>query len=329
MKNIYCILITILFGMQVQAQSFPMPGAEMWYNHHYFGGPNYQYGYTHAQINGDTIINGLSYSIFQGNRIVKDVSYQNDTSFLNIPLNKIFFAVSNDTVYQWLNNEKTFLWHNNPNNGDIWCYGTIPMPAGGTQMLCAKAYVETENINGIASKKINLFIVDTLGNFNCPDFGMSYLGTVNNLMGPSIDIFDFYNKLMYRFTICHYELYGDESMKYNLLSCWQADNMPLVHLDSNQHCKGSLFFTNEVYTPISGLKIFPNPVANVIHIANDGDSDATGQIIDLQGRVVRSHMKIKAKSESVFSLVELPDGMYILKCSDENGNVQTHKIIKN
>jgi len=328
MKKLYIILIAVLFGVQVQAQTFPMPGAEMWYNHHYFGGPNYQYGYTHVQINGDTIINGLSYSVFQGNRIVKDVSYQNDTSLLNKPLNKIFFAVSNDTVYQWLNNEKTFLWHNNPNNGDIWYYGTIPMPAGGTQKLYAKVYVETENINSIASKKINLQIVDSLGIPNCPDLGMSYLGSVNNLMGPSIDIFDFYNRLMYRFFVCHMELLADESMIYNYLSCWQADNMPLVHLDSNQHCYGSLYLSN-VENTVSKLNIYPNPVQHEINIFNPAPNKTyNGSIIDLSGKIVVPNILLAPQSTIIVPLSHLKSGMYILVLTDKEGKTQTHKIIK-
>lgn len=48
-----------------------------------------------------------------------------------------------------------------------------------------------------------------------------------------------------------------------------------------------------------------------------------------QAFVVNSNIFLSPQSTTIIPLSGLKSGIYILKCSDEKGNVQTHKIIKN
>ena len=83
----------------------------------------------------------------------------------------------------------------------------------------------------------------------------------------------------------------------------------------------------ESYVPKSinpwvGHKTIP---VNIIFF---GEDNGTGFPL-LNGQVVKSNIFLSPQSTTIIPLSGLKSGIYILKCSDEKGNVQTHKIIKN
>jgi len=78
------------------------------------------------------------------------------------------------------------------------------------------------------------------------------------------------------------------------------------------------------------LSLYPNPVVNELYVFNPTHAHSyKGELISLNGQVVKSNIFLSPQSTTIIPLSGLKSGIYILKCSDEKGNVQTHKIIKN
>lgn len=75
----------------------------------------------------------------------------------------------------------------------------------------------------------------------------------------------------------------------------------------------------------AGLKVYPNPVANTLFIASEGNLAAV-QITDLAGQVVIAAGAIPAGTKSV-DVSALPGGMYFINVITEN-NVYSKRFIK-
>ena len=335
MKRLLHIAIGLIFSLQMQAQTFPLPGFEAWYNFHTWAPPTPEYGYTHAWVEGDSIINGLPYHIFKSERITKKITNYtfpnpannySDTAYLNFTLNNLLIANSNDTIYQWYQNQKCFLWNNNANTGDIWKYEWLNNL--GLPTYYFKVNVQTEIINGANTKRFLLEHIDSLGN---PTFCQTippFIFSISDIMGPSIDINSYLKKLEEWSYACFNETH-DESTLSNEIICWQADNYTLTHLGNNQHCMGSLYLSNDENT-ISELKVYPHPVHHEIILYNPASNKLfNGKLIDLGGNTVVPRIILTPQATAIVPVSHLKSGMYVLVLSDNEGNTQTHKIIKN
>lgn len=73
---------------------------------------------------------------------------------------------------------------------------------------------------------------------------------------------------------------------------------------------------------IKDLAIYPNPTRNKVYFSKYFESV---KIYDLQGRLLKSVPSI----EQEVDLSELSNGIYLLQVSDENGDQQSYKVIKN
>jgi beta-glucanase (GH16 family) len=70
-------------------------------------------------------------------------------------------------------------------------------------------------------------------------------------------------------------------------------------------------------------KVFPNPSKNEIEISSDENIDSV-QIFDLSGKLMFSH-KLNGKKSDLLSVIDLLNGIYLLKVSG-NAGISTHKI---
>ncbi|MEE1899477.1 T9SS type A sorting domain-containing protein [Flavobacterium rakeshii] len=78
----------------------------------------------------------------------------------------------------------------------------------------------------------------------------------------------------------------------------------------------------------SQFSVYPNPVSDVINIANAENILVNGvEIVDLNGRVVKS-AKFNGVSEAQVNISDLSAGMYLMNVSSDKGTT-TKKIVKN
>ncbi len=87
--------------------------------------------------------------------------------------------------------------------------------------------------------------------------------------------------------------------------------------------QGDLFVTNliEQLELSSNLKVYPNPVENILHVETD-KKDMDYQLLNISGQAI-SNGKLK-NTNQVINFSDLPAGTYFLKINNE----KTHKIIK-
>lgn len=84
-------------------------------------------------------------------------------------------------------------------------------------------------------------------------------------------------------------------------------------------------------TPPNRINLFPNPVQNIldIQLLHFDAPKVTLQIFDISGKMIsKETVQIDGYYFKKQDMSLLPKGIYILRCTDANGVVQSHKIIK-
>ncbi|MBD0833389.1 pectinesterase family protein [Aestuariibaculum sediminum] len=77
-----------------------------------------------------------------------------------------------------------------------------------------------------------------------------------------------------------------------------------------------------------GVKVFPNPVNDVIFISIPSlSAKTTMSLFALDGRLIISKMEVK-NTKTIINMSKIPSGVYLLKVDSEKGS-QTSKIVKN
>ncbi|HEY8365982.1 MAG TPA: T9SS type A sorting domain-containing protein [Bacteroidia bacterium] len=336
---IYAIGVLLSFPYCLaQTLHFPQINTNIWFSLHIEGGiPTVEKGYIHGWHNGDTLINGDTWLRFTYQKQVKNMYALTptiDTTILSPVLNldNIYYLFSNDTVYYFnqLNNKKSFYWYNNPQQGDIWVYEVYNPEFN--RIDTAYTLVESVSpfdINGINSKNIKIKSCDSLGNIsfsNHPNyFTINVNATnINTVLGP------FVWKLNFNYhsntSIYEYPLIHDES-----LICYQSADVPTYQTNhSFPDCLAYITLSVEdADLKSEQVSYFPNPVQNQLNLYNQSSSVIyTGFITDLSGRKQGINFSLNTESTTVVSLSTLQSGMYILVLTDQDGNSQTHKFIK-
>ncbi|PQJ12952.1 hypothetical protein CJD36_004195 [Flavipsychrobacter stenotrophus] len=107
----------------------------------------------------------------------------------------------------------------------------------------------------------------------------------------------------------------------------------VLHLDQARYYthSGSTTAVNDAKPVASGLNIFPNPAANLLHIAFNlaNTADACVTISDLTGRTIANiagNSLVKGANELSYSVSELPAGVYIVQLYSAEGNA-TQKFV--
>lgn len=81
---------------------------------------------------------------------------------------------------------------------------------------------------------------------------------------------------------------------------------------------------NELET--ESVKVFPNPVTDVLHI--DDDEILSIELFDLQGRCMKM-VRNAAQGTNIVDVSSLLSGLYLVRIIDRNGSVTMQKIVKN
>ena len=74
------------------------------------------------------------------------------------------------------------------------------------------------------------------------------------------------------------------------------------------------------------IKIYPNPVADFLYIAINNRNSYNIQLINASGKIVK---QINSDKNININVMDVSSGIYLVKVSDNNGNVFTQKIIIN
>ena len=78
------------------------------------------------------------------------------------------------------------------------------------------------------------------------------------------------------------------------------------------------------------ISYYPNPFQHELYIFNPAHHlFYKGQIIDLSGKVVKNDIQLAPQTTTIVPLAHLSRGVYILTLINDEGKVQSHKIIKN
>lgn len=74
-------------------------------------------------------------------------------------------------------------------------------------------------------------------------------------------------------------------------------------------------------------KVYPNPVQTQLHIEFQNSDIQTVDLVDLQGRVIESHL-VNDKPLSIIEMSHVNNGVYHLRFTDKNGQQFSRKVIK-
>lgn len=119
---------------------------------------------------------------------------------------------------------------------------------------------------------------------------------------------------------------------------YQCRGIFLLKLDGDgclePDCNVVNYLTTSIEEPtyfVDEFKVYPNPAVENIRIKYHGDrshlwNDAYISILDIQGHEkIRSALKLP---ETYFDISQLPIGIYCIKITDQNGNINTLKFVK-
>jgi hypothetical protein len=96
----------------------------------------------------------------------------------------------------------------------------------------------------------------------------------------------------------------------------------LVNEEPGDECT-DLFVSSEEVVTISPLRVYPNPVSDLLHLEVDGDiSNYTTSIIDVLGSVLPVSMRGNALDLSI-----VPAGVYMLRLEDRSGRVWSERVV--
>lgn len=137
---------------------------------------------------------------------------------------------------------------------------------------------------------------------------------------------------------------GHEEFYHVAVDPYEADNL-LLQLPLSAEAQGHYhYLCNEMGTLLGSpvclqsvgvsegvvdnrrLSILPNPVTEVLHIARAETLQlVSGEILDATGRLVRNALDLQ---NGVVEVIGLPDGLYLLKGSNDTGRVYTGWFVK-
>lgn len=335
---LFCILLNGLYST-AQINIFPHNNADIWYSYREEGMVGNYKGYTHSWHSGDTLINGENWFKFTGQQQYK-YSFLSGPNQIITQLSNIqnlghqYYLKSNDTIYYWneITHQKAFYYFAYPQIGDVWEYHLLNL---SDYVSIDTAYVKVDsirpvNINGIASQDIHIIPCKKNGNTgNIPPHDTAFFllsqssRVINTLMGPRMwrmGFLFFAPNIIIEYSYLHEED----------IICYQSDEVPQTSLSTYfPNCYAYIYLGDK--TEQAGkLSYYPNPAQSELNLVNESNAGALDiQLLSLTGQVLKSGIRVASQSSIIIPIQDVRAGIYLLKCSDENGHVETHKIIKN
>lgn len=84
----------------------------------------------------------------------------------------------------------------------------------------------------------------------------------------------------------------------------------------------------DVSSPDFAVKVYPNPVAELLYIFNPSAENLPAKLKNLGGKAVKTELMLPASGTFILPLTELTAGIYFLQITLPDGKVVTEKIIK-
>jgi hypothetical protein len=321
MKTLITLALILLstFSFSQNPNGWIEEGAE--WHHNYWV---IQQGYVRHYLDGVETIND---SIYQVVKSQHQLAYNQSNGDVVIgPItngSEYKFYTSNDSVFIRKDNALQFVWHRNPQIGDIWDFGVQGADEDGNP-INAYAIVQGFEPIEIAGIQTTDIIVapckDASGTlfFTAPDEDIDgiypyamFVSRINTLVGPR-------NDFMYIGQFYTTQTIAVTSFYYDRILCYSS-NATNLHLFPNApDCNNGLLSTNEIM-PIE-MKLFPNPTSSTFTITNP-EQIKNLQILDAQGRLQAQNANFP------FDVRGFSAGLYWVRCETLDGGVFVEKLI--
>ena len=109
-----------------------------------------------------------------------------------------------------------------------------------------------------------------------------------------------------------------------------------VKLKTKNDFGGNLYVTNLSFSYLTGnvndlslpqLKVYPNPVANLLHLELAEGNILRIKLMDIQGKQLQVWTMVEDTSKAQIQLSNVPAGMYLLQIATDKGNIHS-RIVK-
>ena len=318
MKNLINTTLALLFAANLSAQNpdgWIEEGAEWFYGTNVFGASSY----IEAKYTGVETIDGID---FQKISSVQQWLYPQSgggTSLGEVQnLSDRFYHTSNDSVY--LRKEDgtlQFVWHLNPQVGDVWDFG-LQTDLQGENAMHAYALVtqvQTIEIAGVQTKNIKTTpCLDTQGTLPTSGdvyYSSNFLQDFNLLFGPT------------QFNYTGVFLYSAETTAIDLLptnlQCYHSESTPFYQVNNSTNCYNNVILSNGKLA-IPEFTLFPNPATTTFSLTNPEQIQSV-QIYDIQGR-------LQLRGESLpLDVRSMTSGVYWVQIETLDGQVNMEKLV--
>jgi hypothetical protein len=320
MKNLINTSLALLFAANLSAQNpngWIEEGAE--WHHKYWV---IQTGYTRHYLEGTETIND---TIFQIVKSDQQLAYpQPDGSVVVTDVlpgqSQYKFFTSGDSVFIRKDSGLQFVWHRNPQVGDIWDFGVQGANENGDPI---HAYAVVQGLEPIEIAGIPTFDIlaapckDAQGTlFENGELDDTYplamfVSRINNFVGPRHDfsyIGQFHTLMVQAIT----------SFYYDRILCYSSD-------ETNHHlfapaidCNNGILSTEKLN--LSNFTLFPNPATTTFSLTHPEHIQSV-QIYDVQGRLQLRSASLPIDVRSMTS------GVYWVQIETVDGQVKTEKLV--
>jgi hypothetical protein len=319
----FCILLIALCNIKSNAQSGWIDSGAVWHQGFWefnFGNP---VGYIKNWYDRDTIISGKLMQIVLSEKQTKTTYPDGSVNITDtLSSNDFTFYTSNDTVYLFLpNGQLQFMWHNNPNIGDVWDFG-MQYDSWTNTYIHAYAKVDTVfyvTINGIQLKEFTVYSCKNIQgdevNFSTDTslFINHLFGNINSKFGPTTGFNDIG-------TFTSNQIISEHIS--DVLNCFQSNSFSF-HQFYNNDCFNNIFSHIQEQTISDNIiSLYPNPTTEKLNIRN------TQNIISYQVNLLNGACVDRGSSFPI-NTAQLENGIYFLNLTDKYHQQTNYKFIKN
>jgi len=293
MKKIILALLMLFIGFFLQAQTSNtiVNTGCLWSIVSTLDSPPFSFSSYYIKFYGDSTINSITY---------KKVMKSNDSLHTNWTFEGLIREANNKTYFRFPDSTNEGLVYDfSVSVGDTL---TINAPRN-MGLLVSVTSIDSVNINGLKRKRIKLAYYPSTLNV---DTWIEQIGSLGGILNSCADLSGLHESLL-----CYYE-----------------DNNCIYKNSSYQECfyrPGSLNgITIQKNEP---LIVYPNPVKDFITVVAD-DFMYQLQIFDSNEREVFSQLFHDKQTTQTIDLHTLPNGLYIIKCTNSHKVSSTIKITK-
>lgn len=311
MKKLTLITILTLHIFQLSAQiNWFQEGAKWTYDYSSFTSS----GTIFLEYQGDTIVNNLTLKKVSHQGIYVNWSQNPPTTHMTTHEPMYFYQENNAMIQYGATqlqgyNTAGIIYDFDSNVGDTLDYFEF----GGDQsmffVLDSMGYLEIDNQN-LAFQDIK--VIDSLTNYNGILRVIERVGSISNFFVTNFTVLQPFDAASYLF-----RCYEDETISVNL--SWyehECDYIPEV-------------VTAVDDVDISKIKIYPNPVSNILYVDLEKSKIVEFKIFSVTGQQLWSQ-QIGSEAFLNIDLSAINNGFYYLVGYDKYGNIRsTDKVIKN